>query len=201
MGGGKITFRRLRQEGGSSNHSAGQQLMPQQPPPAPDVNAADWPQTERLVDVVLDEQLARARSPEVEHERAVAVYDLLQENRFSVPGHMPGPYRLTLSLMQQRLIFDIANTQGERLVMIGLALSPFRRVVRDYFRICESYYDAIRHAPIHRIEPLDMARKAVHDEAAHILMQRLEGKVRLDHATARRLFTLIAVLHWKGRAP
>ena len=170
--------------------------------PSPqDSPQSGWPETERLIDVSLHEELARARSPDVEHERAVAIYDLLQENRFSVPGHAPGPYRLVLSMQQQRLLFDIANEAGERLVMIGLALSPFRRVVRDYFRICESYYDAIRHAPVHRIEPLDMARKAVHDEAADILMQRLQGKVRLDHATARRLFTLIAVLHWRGRMP
>ena len=172
------------------------------PAEAPDnISPEDgWPETERLVDVALEERLARACSPEVEHERAVAIYDLLQENRFSVPGHVPGPYRLTLSLQEQRLIFDIANEAGERLVMIGLALSPFRRVVRDYFRICESYYDAIRHAPVHRIEAIDMARRGVHDEAAELLMQRLQGKVRTDHATARRLFTLIAVLHWKGRA-
>ncbi len=159
----------------------------------------DWPETERLIDVTLHEALTRARSREVEHERAVAIHDLLHENRFSVPGHMPGPYRLTLSLAEQRLIFDIANTAGERLVIIGLALSPFRRVVRDYFRICESYYDAIRNAPVYRIEPIDMARRAIHDEAATILTQRLEGKIRVDHDTARRLFTLIAVLHWRGR--
>ncbi len=160
----------------------------------------DWPETERLIDVALHEELARARSPDVEHERAVAVHDLLHENRFSVPGHAPGPYRLTLALANQRLIFDIANEVGERLVVIGLALSPFRRVVHDYFRICESYYDAIRNAPIYRIEPSDMARRAIHDEGANILKQRLEGKIRVDHDTARRLFTLIAVLHWRGRA-
>ncbi len=159
----------------------------------------DWPETERLIEVRLDERLARARSPDVEHERAVAIHDLLQENRFSVPAHMPGPYRLTLSIMNQRLLFDISNEQRQPLVIIGLALSPFRRVVRDYFRICESYYDAIRHAPIHRIEPIDMARRAIHDEGAGLLMQRLQGKIEVDHDTARRLFTLLAVLHWKGR--
>ena len=159
----------------------------------------EWPETERLIEVQLDEELARARSPEVEHERAVAVHDLLQENRFSVPDHMPGPYRLKLSILNRRLLFHIANEQQQPLVIIGLALSPFRRVVRDYFRICESYYDAIRHAPIHRIEPIDMARRAIHDEGAALLMQRLQGKIRLDHATARRLFTLLAVLHWRGR--
>ena len=159
----------------------------------------DWPETERLIDVALHEKLARARSPDVEHERAVAVHDLLHENRFSVPGHAPGPYRLTLALADRRLIFDIADEAGERLVAIGLALSPFRHVVRDYFRICESYYDAIRSAPIYRIEPIDMARRAIHDEGANILKQRLQGKIRVDHDTARRLFTLIAVLHWRGR--
>ena len=166
-----------------------------------DKTREDWPATERLIDVALHEELARARSREVEHERAVAIHDLLHENRFSVPGHMPGPYRLTLSLAEQRLIFDIANEAGERLVVIGLALSPFRRVVRDYFRICERYYDAIRNAPIYRIEPIDMARRAIHDEGANILMQRLHDKIRVDHDTARRLFTLIAAVHWRGQTP
>ncbi len=159
----------------------------------------DWPETERLIEVRLDEGLARARSPDVEHERAVAIHDLLQENRFSVPAHMPGPYRLALSIENQRLLFHITDEQRRPLVIIGLALSPFRRAVRDYFRICESYYEAIRHAPIHRIEPIDMARRAIHDEGAELLLRRLEGKIRMDHATARRLFTLLAVLHWKGR--
>ncbi len=168
-------------------------------PPA-DTTDAGWPQSERLVEVLLHGMPPRANLPEVEHERAVAVHDLLRENRFSVPAHVPGPYRLTLSLDagQQRLLMDIADESGTRLLLLGLALSPFRRIIRDYFRICESYYDALRHAPAHRIEPLDMARRAVHDEAAELLRQRLGERVRVDHATARRLFTLIAVLHWKG---
>ncbi len=158
-----------------------------------------WPESERLVDVALDESLARAPSRDVEHERAVAVYDLLQENRFSVPAHAPGPYRLRLSLSERQMFFDIATQGGERLIVFGLSLAPFRRVVRDYFRICESYFDAIRSAPVHRIEPIDMARRAVHDEGAELLRERLTGKVEMDKATARRLFTLISVLHWRGR--
>ena len=164
----------------------------------PDVNGEDWPESERLVAVELDESLARAPSPDIEHERAVAVYDLLQNNRFSVIGRGPGPYRLKLSIVDRRLIFDIANEKGERVAVIGLALSPFRRIVRDYFMICESYYDAIRNAPPSRIEPIDMARRGLHNEGTEILMQRLKGKVALDFDTARRLFTLVCVLHWRG---
>jgi len=158
-----------------------------------------WPDSERLVDVELDEALARPPSRDIEHERAVAIHDLLEENRFSVPAHAPGPYRLRLSLAERQLFFDIADEQGRRLIVFGLSLAPFRRVVRDYFRICESYFDAIRSAPVHRIEPIDMARRAIHDEGAQLLRERLAGKIEMDKATARRLFTLISVLHWRGR--
>ena len=160
--------------------------------------ARDWPESERLIAVELDENLKRAPSPDIEHERAVAVYDLLQENRFSVIGKGPGPYRLKLSIADRRLIFDIFNEGGERLVMIGLALSPFRRIVRDYFTLCESYFDAIRNAPPSRIEPIDMARRALHNEGTETLIQRLKGKVEMDFDTARRLFTLVSVLYWRG---
>ncbi len=158
----------------------------------------DWPKSERLIAVELDENLKRAPSPDIEHERAVAIYDLLQENHFSVVDKGPGPYRLKIAIADRRLIFDIFNEAGERLVMIGLALSPFRRIVRDYFTLCESYFDAIRNAPPSRIEPIDMARRALHNEGTETLMQRLKGKVEMDFDTARRLFTLVTVLYWRG---
>jgi len=158
----------------------------------------DWPETERLIAVELDESLARAPSPDIEHERRVAVYDLLQDNRFTVPGRQPGPYRLKLSIADKRLIFHISNEAGEAVSIIGLSLTPFRRIVRDYFMLCESYFDAIRNATPSRIEPIDMARRGLHDEGTEILRERLAGKAEMDFTTARRLFTLVSVLYWRG---
>ncbi len=158
----------------------------------------DWPATERLAKVELDESLARAPSADIEHERKVAIYDLLQDNRFSVTGRTPGPYALRLAIVDKRLLFDISREGGEKLIVIGLALSPFRRVVRDYHMLCESYFEAIRKAAPSRIETIDMARRGLHNEGTEILRQRLEGKVETDFDTARRLFTLVAVLHWRG---
>ncbi len=158
----------------------------------------DWPETERLIAVDLDESLARAPSRDIEHERRVAIYDLLQDNRFTVPGRGPGPYRLTLSIADKRLMFHVYNAAGETISIIGLSLTPFRRIVRDYFMLCESYFEAIRTASPSRIEPIDMARRGLHDEGTEILRERLAGKVEMDFATARRLFTLVSVLYWRG---
>ncbi len=158
----------------------------------------DWPETERLIAVDLDESLARAPSPDIEHERRVAIYDLLQDNRFTVPGRGPGPYRLKLSIADKRLVFHISNEDGETVSIIGLSLSPFRRIVRDYFMLCESYFEAIRTASPSRIEPIDMARRGLHDEGTEILRERLAGKAEMDFITARRLFTLVSVLYWRG---
>ena len=157
-----------------------------------------WPDSERLTAVELDEGLARARSADVAHERRVAIHDLLQDNRFSVPGGGPGPYALRLSLAENRLVFTITREDGSPGRIIALSLTPFRRIVRDYSLICESYFEAIRNAPPSRIEPIDMARRGLHDEGSEILRQRLEGKVEMDRDTARRLFTLVATLYWRG---
>ena len=157
-----------------------------------------WPASEHLIAVDLGAAPDRPLSRDAEHERAVAVYDLLQENRFSLPGHA-GPYRLRLNLADRQLFFEVGNEFGEPLKTVGLALSPFRRVLRDYLRIVESYHEAIRSAAAHRIEPIDMARRGVHDEGAALLRERLAGKIEVDWQTARRLFTLINVLHWQGR--
>jgi uncharacterized protein (UPF0262 family) len=151
----------------------------------------------RLVSIQLDERTIGRGTPDIEHERAVAIYDLCEDNSFALVGHDGGPYTLRLSIADNRLVFEIS--QDEAVVMTHvLSLSPFRRIVRDYWMICESYYAAIRQATPQQIETIDMARRGVHNEGSDVLRERLEGKITVDHDTARRLFTLISVLHWKG---
>ena len=152
----------------------------------------------RLISVTLDEASIGRGSPDQEHERAVAIYDILEANRFAIPEHEGGPYALHLALLDNRLCFDIRSEKGDPLIAHHLSLTPFRRVVRDYELICDSYYKAIRFASPAQIEAIDMGRRGLHNEAAEVLMERLEGKVVLDFDTARRLFTLIFALHWKG---
>jgi uncharacterized protein (UPF0262 family) len=152
----------------------------------------------RLVAIDLDESLRGIQSADVEHERRVAVYDLLEDNAFEVIGHQRGPYRLKLSIVDKRLVFDIEDCDANHCAVVGLVLSPFRRLVKDYFLICESYYQAIRSEPRSQIETIDMARRGLHDEGSELLKERLAGKVEVDHDTARRLFTLVCVLYWRG---
>ncbi|MBB4124096.1 UPF0262 family protein [Martelella radicis] len=151
----------------------------------------------RLSDVVLDESIGRA-SPDVEHERAVAIFDLLEENHFHPVGHPGGPYKLTLSIIEKRLIFDITLENGDKVATHILSLTPFRRIVKDYFMICESYYEAIKTASPSKIEAIDMGRRGIHNEGSQTLQDRLKGKIELDFDTARRLFTLFCVLYWRG---
>jgi uncharacterized protein (UPF0262 family) len=151
----------------------------------------------RLVGITLDQASIGRAPPDVEHERAVAIYDLLEENSFALKDH-PGPYRLAISLADRRLVFDVRSASDEPLVMHALSLTPFRRVVKDYFLICESYYQAIRTSSPRHIEAIDMGRRGVHNEGSELLRERLKGKVEIDFDTARRLFTLICVLHWRG---
>jgi uncharacterized protein (UPF0262 family) len=151
----------------------------------------------RLISVTLDGGSIGRAPPDIEHERAVAIYDLIEENRFALPSH-PGPYRLLLSLSDKRLVFDVRAEDDAELVTHALSLTPFRKVVKDYFLICESYHQAIRTGSPSRIEAIDMGRRGLHDEGSQILMARLDGKIELDFGTARRLFTLICVLHWRG---
>jgi uncharacterized protein (UPF0262 family) len=152
----------------------------------------------RLVKVTLDEESIGRSSREIEHERAVAIYDLLEENAFGPVGHQGGPYALHLSITGNRLVFDIRLADDSPIVAHHLSLSPLRRIVKDYFMICESYYQAIRTSSPSQIEAIDMGRRGLHNEGSELLIQRLEGKVTMDIDTARRLFTLITVLHWKG---
>ncbi len=152
----------------------------------------------RLVAVTLDELSIGRGNPDQEHERAIAIYDILEENSFAVPGHEEGPYALHLSLLEQKLCFDIRTAEGEPLMTHVLSLTPFRRVIRDYEMICDSYYQAIRSASPAQIEAIDMGRRGLHNEAAELLMKRLDGKLIFDFDTARRIFTLIFALHWRG---
>jgi uncharacterized protein (UPF0262 family) len=151
-----------------------------------------------LVAITIDESSIERGTPDQEHERAIAIYDLIEDNTFALPGH-EGPYRLNLGLISGRLSFDIRREDETPIIAHVLSLSPFRRVIKDYFMICESYYEAIRTASADKIEAIDMGRRGIHDEGAGLVRERLEGKIILDHATARRLFSLIVALSWKGQ--
>lgn len=160
------------------------------------------PSKQRIISVELDEGSIVWRNPDVEQERRVAIFDLIEDNKF-VPqrGHADGyagPYRLMLRVEDGRLIFEISREDGSPLEAVILGLGRFRRPIRDYFAICDSYYQAIKTATAQQIETVDMARRGLHNEAAEMLMDRLDGKIAVDFDTARRLFTLICVLHIKG---
>ena len=150
----------------------------------------------RIIDIVLDEESVARRSPEVEHERAVALFDLLEQNDFALVG-TPGPYRLRIGVFEQRLVFDVRDEGDNKLRDIVLSLTPFRKVVKDYFLVCESYYAAIKKLSPSQIEALDMGRRGLHNEGSELLRERLDGKIEIDLDTARRLFTLICALHIK----
>ncbi|MEE8272734.1 MAG: UPF0262 family protein [Alphaproteobacteria bacterium] len=152
----------------------------------------------RIIDVTLDERTVARRNAQVEHERAVAIFDLLEQNHFRAVDSPGGPYRLRLSIEDNRLIFDIRDGDDGEVGRVPLPILPFRRIVKEYFLICESYYDAIKHAPPSRIEAIDMGRRGLHNEGSDLLRERLDGKIELDHNTARRLFTLLCVLHIRG---
>jgi len=152
----------------------------------------------RLAAIALDEASVVRRTREIEQEREIAIYDLLESNSFKPVGSPGGPYRLVLAIEENRLVFDIRLSDDEPHGKIMLSLTPFRRIVKDYFLVCESYYKAIRSAPPSQIEALDMGRRGLHNEGSKLLAERLAGKIELDFDTARRLFTLICVLHLKG---
>jgi uncharacterized protein (UPF0262 family) len=160
--------------------------------------ARDRRKSARLAAITLDEASIGRSSHEVEHERAIAIYDLIEDNSFRPIGDDGGPYALQLGISGNRLVFDIRLTDGRPVIAHMLSLAPFRRMVKDYFTVCDSYYAAIRTATPDRIEALDMGRRALHDEGSRIVLERLKRKVELDFDTARRLFTLITVLYWKG---
>ena len=158
--------------------------------------------TRRLVAVTLDQASIGRSNRDIEHERAIAIYDLIEENSFkplrAAERGANGPYRLRLAVADGRLVLSIANEAEQLLEELILGLARFRRSIKDYFAICDSYYQAIRKATPAEIETIDMARRAIHNRAAELLLERLEGKIATDFPTARRLFTLICVLHIKG---
>lgn len=153
----------------------------------------------RIVSLDLDEKTVLRRSPEIEHERAVAIFDILEGNRFAPAGHGGGPYGLKLGIEdRQRLILAIQAENGDPVTRVTLSVAPFRRIVKDYFQICESYFDAIKRLSPSQIETIDMARRGLHNDGSDMLSERLRDKVDMDRDTARRLFTLICVLHIRG---
>jgi uncharacterized protein (UPF0262 family) len=149
----------------------------------------------RLISVEIDDETLGAAGPDAEHERRVAIFDLIEENTFAIAEKDLGPYRLDLSLQERKLVFAITTESGEAAHTFIMSLSPFRGVIRDYFMICETYYSAIRDQAPHQIEAIDMARRGIHNEGSELLAERMEGKVDIDFKTARRLFTLICALH------
>ena len=157
----------------------------------------------RLSDITIDDSGLLAPTPEIEQERKVAIFDLLEDNSFVIPTRddrvIPdGPYHLNLAIRERRLVFEVRTEAAADVAEFHLSLGPFRQVVKDYFQICESYFDAVKKLPPSQIEAIDMGRRGIHNEGARVLQERLEGKADIDIDTARRLFTLICVLHWGG---
>ncbi len=153
--------------------------------------------------IEIDDRALPPPTPEIEQERKVAVFDLLEANSFTLPGRNgksapEGPFHLFLAIREKRLVFDIKSEAGDTVAEFHLSLSPFRQVVKDYFQICESYFEAVKTLPPSQIETIDMARRGIHDEGSRVLQERLDGKAEVDTDTARRLFTLICVLHFGG---
>lgn len=153
---------------------------------------------QRIAEITLDQRTVIRRSPEIEHERAIAITDLLKENRFTPESGLAGPFHVHLAVAENRLAMEIRNPQDGSSETIVLPLAPFRRIVKDYFLVCESYYDAIRGRQLAQVEAIDVGRRSLHDEGSALLAERLAGKVAIDHDTARRLFTLICVLHLRA---
>lgn len=152
----------------------------------------------RIIQIHLDERSIVRWSPDVDHERAVAIFDLLEENHFALVGDDGGPYILRLSIEENRLVMAVHDEKDASLAKIMLPTLSFRKIIKDYFTVCESYYQAIRSASPSQIEAIDMGRRGLHNEGSKLLRERLAGKVEIDPNTARRLFTLLCVLHIRG---
>ena len=157
----------------------------------------------RISQIELDDRNLPPPTAEIEQERKVAIFDLIEENSFSLPSRpdraaVEGPYHLGLAIRDKRLVFDLETEAGQKAAEFHLSLSPFRQVVKDYYQICESYFSAVKTLPPSQIETIDMARRGIHNEGSRVLQERLEGTAEVDTDTARRLFTLICVLHFGG---
>jgi uncharacterized protein (UPF0262 family) len=153
---------------------------------------------QRIAEITLDEQTVVRRNADIEHERATAIADLLEDNSFAPASGSRGPFNLHLAIEENRLNLDIRSTVDGSSETIILPLAPFRGIVKDYFMVCESYYEAVRGGRLSQVEAIDMGRRGLHNEGSTLLMERLADKVAIDHETARRLFTLICVLHLRG---
>jgi len=152
----------------------------------------------KLTQIHLNDEGLPTPTPEVEQERKVAIFDLLEENSFTLAEKADsGPYELTLGMQDSLLVFETADAE-KQVTTFGLSMTPFRQIIKDYFQICESYYNAVKNLPAAQIEAIDMGRRGIHDEGARLLLERLDGKIETDTPTARRLFTLICVLQFKG---
>jgi uncharacterized protein (UPF0262 family) len=152
----------------------------------------------RLVAITLDELSINRASASMRQEREMAIYDILDTNHFNLDGRDDGPYKLKLSMADERLVMTVGTETVDVLATFVLSLSPLRRIMKDYFTVCDSYYTAIRTSPPSRIQAIDMGRRSLHDDGSRLLAERLKGKISVDHDTARRLFTLICALHWRG---
>jgi uncharacterized protein (UPF0262 family) len=152
----------------------------------------------RLSAIKLDQSSIQHGNHHIEHERQVAIFDILDGNVFALDGRDDGPYTLVLSILDEKLMMNVGNETAADIFVHGLSLTPFKRIIREYFMVCDTYYEAIRSAPPARIQAIDESRRALHDDGSHLLVEKLNGKITVDFDTARRLFTLIAALHWRG---
>ena len=152
----------------------------------------------RLIAIELDRASIGKTNPQIEHEREVAIFDILDGNSFALEGVDDGPYKLIISTVDDRLLFSVGTEQAENVATHTMSMMPFKRILKDYFMVCDSYYQAIKTAPPSKIQAIDMGRRGLHDEGSKLLQERLAGKINVDFDTARRLFTLISALHWKG---
>lgn len=156
------------------------------------------PGKDRLIEVTLDGQSIARGNANIEHEREVAIFDLVDGNSFKLTGRDQGPYRLQLSVVDERLVFEVSDEHTQPVVTHHLSLTPLKRLMKDYFIVLDSYYEAVKTAQPSRIQAIDVGRRGLHDEGSRILAERLDSKIEVDTDTARRLFTLITALHWKG---
>lgn len=153
---------------------------------------------DRLIEITLDQKSLGGANANIEHEREVAIFDILDGNAFAVEGMAAGPYRLHLAIADDRLQLTVRDEDSEPVATHQVPLTPLKRVMKDYFMVCDAYYDAVRTAPPAKIQAIDVNRRTLHDEGSQLLAEKLSGKVSVDGDTARRLFTLLCALHWKG---
>jgi uncharacterized protein (UPF0262 family) len=161
-------------------------------------SATDEKSRDRLTEITLDPRSLGRASANIEHEREVAIFDILDGNAFAVEGLEQGPYKLHLGLAEDRLLLIVSDEQSVELAQHQIQLTPLKRIMKDYFMVCESYYEAVRSAPPARIQAIDVNRRSLHDEGSVVLREKLSGRIAVDEDTARRLFTLVCSLHWKG---